>query len=77
MSYLGDAPDYILATKRPDGMIDYKLMRPHNRGICGIEEVVHVAPCAARDEEQAFGRIQNLIHPRQKTIKFIYTEDLA
>ena len=69
MSIAGNTPYYILATKRPDGMIDYTLMNP--RG-WGADEVIHVGYGPARDEEQAFGRIQNYLPPWQSEIEFIY-----
>ena len=69
MSISGDTPHYILATRRADGLIDYVVMNP--RG-WGRDQITHIAPCAARDEEQAKGRIQNLIPPWQKSINFRY-----
>jgi len=54
-------------------MIDYTLMNP--RG-WGADEVVHVAPCAARDEEQALGRVQNLLPSWQTGVQFVYREAL-
>lgn len=71
MSIPGNTPYYVRARKRQDGMLDYILMNP--RG-WGNEEVVHVALCAARDEEQARGRIQNLLPPWQTTVEFIYAQ---
>lgn len=69
MSISGYTPYYIIAHKRDDGMIDYALMNP--RG-WRRDEVVHIAPCAARDEEQALGRIQNLLPPWQESVEFTY-----
>lgn len=68
MSMPGDTPYYILAHRRQDELLDYVLMNP--RGYS--DEVVHVAPAAARDEEQAFGRIQNMLPPWQIGVKFRY-----
>lgn len=73
MSIPGNTPYYIRATRRDDGMIDYTLMNP--RG-WGADEVVHVAPCAARDEEQALGRVQNLLPSWQTGVQFVYREAL-
>lgn len=74
MSISADTPYYVIATKRDDGLIDYVVMNP--RGWVR-DEVKHVAPCAARDEEQARGRIQNIIPPWQESIEFRYVDAQA
>lgn len=72
MSIPGNVPYYVVAYRRPDGLINYVLMNP--RG-WGADEVVHVAPSAARDEEQASGRIQDFVPPWQEGIEFRWVDD--
>lgn len=74
MSIAGNTPFYIAAHKRDDGLIDYVLMNP--RG-WGADEVRHVSPLGARDEEQVRGRVQELVPPWQDSIAFHYVNEEA
>ena len=74
MSIPGDAPHYILAEKRSDGLIDYAVFNP--RGWTA-DELVYKPSCAATDERQIIGRSQHKLLASQNGIAEIeYISDL-
>lgn len=71
MSISGHSPFYLVVFNRPDGMIDYELFDP--RG-WSKDKLVYRSVVAARDIEQALGRIQDRVPPRQKDIEIFYND---
>lgn len=73
MSIAGNTPHYILAQKRDNGLIDYAVFNP--RGY-GSAELIHVAPCAAKDEEQMLSRADYRLLSSQAGADITYINNL-